>query len=110
MHPGTATRHTASDQATLLRWAPTLPPVLWLWTPPPYSRGLRCHHASHGSRPHPTSEMGSGIAIWHMAPDLVATCKRAPALARVPWHSVSHGRENKERLSRNGRVERLACY
>jgi hypothetical protein len=102
VHPSAPMRPTTSDQATLLRWALALPHILLLRTLPPCLRGLQCCHTSHGSGPHPTSEMGSNIITWHMAPDLITPYKRAAVLARVPWHFVSH--ENKGRLSYNGRV------
>jgi hypothetical protein len=60
VHLCAATCPTAPDLASLLRRAPTLPCVPWLWAPPPWRGGLRLCLMFHGSRLHLLIEVGSG--------------------------------------------------
>jgi hypothetical protein len=73
----TVTCHTALDLASQLRWAPTLPRVLWLQTSP-----LDCH-VSNGSGPRLSAEVGSGTATCPMALDLASWLRWAPSLPCV---------------------------
>jgi hypothetical protein len=83
VHPRTATCPASLDQASLLKRAPMLPCVSWLQTSPLRLGGVRCCHASHGSRPHSALEVGSGAAACSMAPDLTSLPKGAPVLPHV---------------------------
>jgi hypothetical protein len=56
-------------KATSLRWAPTLPRVQHLRTPPLSTRGLQRCHTSHGCRPCPASIVGSGVIACRSALD-----------------------------------------
>jgi hypothetical protein len=44
---GSVTRPAAPNLTTPQKWAPMSPRVIWLWSPPPRIKGLRCWHASH---------------------------------------------------------------
>jgi hypothetical protein len=57
-----------SDLTSRLRWAPTLPRVLWLRTSPPGWGGLRCCQVSYSSGPRLPVEVGFGAVTNHVAP------------------------------------------
>jgi hypothetical protein len=73
----------APDLASLLRWAPALPHVLWFRTSPPGWGGLWHCHVSRGSGPHLPVEVGSGAVTCPMAPDLTSQSRWALALPHV---------------------------
>jgi hypothetical protein len=83
VHPHTATCLAAQDQASLLRRAPALPCVPWLRTSPLRLGEVWRYHASRGSRPHSTSEVGSGAAMCPMVLDPASLPKGASVLPRV---------------------------
>jgi hypothetical protein len=93
VRPRVATCPIVLDQATLLGWAPPLPRVLRLRTPPLNTEGLRHCHMSHGSGSGLASTVDSGAAVCRTTPD--------PASLRKCRH-MSHGSlrtvvyENKE--------------
>jgi hypothetical protein len=63
---GAATCSSAPYLTSLLRWAPALPRVPWLWALPP-------------------REESSGAATCSSAPDLASLPRWAPVLPRVTW-------------------------
>jgi hypothetical protein len=81
---GVAMCPIALDITSRLRWAPTLPRVLWLQTSPPGRGGLRRCHVSYGSGPCLLAEVGSNAATCPMATDLTSRLRRDLALPRVP--------------------------
>jgi hypothetical protein len=108
--PRAATRPTALDHATLLRWAPVVPHGPWLQTPPPCTGGLRCYHVFRDLEPHLTSPQGGGaLALpcvpWLWIPPLFP---RGSVAATCSWLSMGHG--NKERHSCTRRIARHAYY
>jgi hypothetical protein len=86
-----ATRcYTALDPTSLLRMGLVLPYVTWLWTPPPYSRGLWCYHVSHGFRACLPARAGSGATMCPTALDPASLLRTALALSRVVRPSEGH--------------------
>jgi hypothetical protein len=88
VHPRTTMCPATPDQASLLRRAPVLPRIPWLWTSPLRLVGVWCCHMSRGSRPQSTSEVGSSAATCPMALDPASPPKGAPVLPRIygtPW-------------------------
>jgi hypothetical protein len=85
-----ATCPATPDLASRLRWVPTLPRVLWLWTSPPSSGGLWRWHVSYGSGPRLPAEVSSDAAKCHITLDLASWARWAPTLLRVPRLSVGH--------------------
>jgi hypothetical protein len=83
MHPRATTCPTASDSASLPRWAPALPRALRLRTPPPCRDGHWCYHVSSGFGPRLLIEVGSGATMCLEAPDLASLLRRALTLPRV---------------------------
>jgi hypothetical protein len=88
----------ASDPASLLRWAPALPRVPQLRTPPPCRGELRCCHVPISFGPHfPVTEGSDGATC------LMALESTSPKV-ELRCHHMSHnsqramGHENKERL------------
>jgi hypothetical protein len=106
LRSGATTCSSARDLASLLRWAPALPHVPWLWALPP-------------------REESSGAATCSSAPDLASLPRWAPAMSRGPglasprgelWcYHVPHGPQpavdhrNKERSSCPRHAAGLAC-
>jgi hypothetical protein len=85
VHPRVAMCPVAMNPASLQRWAPVLPHVLWLRTSPPCRDGLWCCHVSYGSGSCQLAQEGSGAATCLMALGLASLPRRALALPRVPW-------------------------
>jgi hypothetical protein len=84
MLPWADTRPTAPDPAFLLGWAPVLPRVLYLRTPPPYRRGSG---ATRGSRLRtlPHYRWGLNAAACSMALGPASLLRWATELSRVSW-------------------------
>jgi hypothetical protein len=80
-----ATCPMALELTSQLRWALTLPLVIWLWISHLGWGGLQCCDVSYGSGPRLLAEVGPGAATCHMAPDLASRVRWAPALSRIPW-------------------------
>jgi hypothetical protein len=72
---GTATCPIAPNLASRLRWAPTLPCVIWLRISPP-------------------TEVGTDTATCPMALELTFRLRCAPALPRVPRVPMGHELQN----------------
>jgi hypothetical protein len=103
MLPWADTRPTAPDPASLLGWAPVLPRVSYLRTPPPYRRGsgatrgsrlrtlphyrwgLQRRYVFHGSGSRLLIEMGYRAVTCFVAPDPAFLLKLAPELPLVSW-------------------------
>jgi hypothetical protein len=80
---------TASDPSSLLKRAPELPCVPWLWILPPCSGELWCYHMSCGSGSFLPTREGTGIATCPVAPNPASLLTRAPTLPRIPRHQTS---------------------
>jgi hypothetical protein len=80
----TATCSVASDPASLLGSAPTLPHVLRLRTLPPCSGGLRRCHMSHGFGLSLPTREGFGVAACPAASNPASLLRRA---LNGPWTS-----------------------
>jgi hypothetical protein len=70
---GVATCLLAPDSGSLLRRAPVLPCVTWLWTPPLCLGGHWCYNVSHDS----------SATTCHMALDPASLLGRSPVLPRA---------------------------
>jgi hypothetical protein len=78
-----ATYPTAPDLASRLRWDPSLPRVLRLWTSPPDWGGLRRCHVPYGSKPRLLAEVSSGVTMCPMALELASRLRWALTLPRI---------------------------
>jgi hypothetical protein len=78
-----ATYPTALDLTSRLRWDPSLPQVLRLWTSPPDWDGLRRCHVPYGSKPHLLAEVGSSVTMCPMALELASRLRWTLALPRI---------------------------
>jgi hypothetical protein len=70
---------------SLLRWAPMLPRVLGLRTPPPDWGGLQRCHMSYGFGPRLLAEVGSSTTTCPTALDRPSLLRWAPVLPHVSW-------------------------
>jgi hypothetical protein len=96
----TATCWSVLDLASLLRRAPTLPCIPWLWTPPPCKGGLRRYYVPYASGPRlPTGEVSGAttcLAVLHGPPDIgmkkgTPACFRGTLSCFKGAHACFHG-------------------
>jgi hypothetical protein len=97
---GTATCPMATDLASWLRWAPTLPHVLWLRILPLGRGGLRRCQVSYGSRPHLPIEVGSSAATYPVAPYGTWASSIKKSLAVLPVQLGTHVSNTRAQVSK----------